>query len=215
MGKQPQRADRQLHPLQSDVLHNRQPAAVGGYERDLAVDARVLEDGLRRRARRRTRSDLLSILVRAVSRLLDRVRGGVPDRRALYPRRRHVEPGAPVDDRNAATHGHLLHSHLCAPFARGCGRNTGPGGGSLRQLRMRSAVLPRTAACPSSSRVPGRSVRDSVRRSLPARPSLRAAGAGLPPVWAAPKKRSRREAPIMLVVVIGWRQRLNKLNPKK
>ena len=134
MGNEPERARRSIHPLQPDILDNRKATAVGGHERELAVDARVLEDGLRRRACRRPRSDFLSVLVRAVSRLLDCVRGGLPDWRTLYSRRRHVEPGALVDDRNAATHGHLLHAHVRAPIARRCGRDARPRGGSFRKL---------------------------------------------------------------------------------
>ena len=109
------RADRALHALQPDLLDHRAAAAVARHQRELAVDARVLEGRLPRRARRPRRSHLLPVLVRAVPRLLDRVRGGLPDRRALRPGRRHVEPACVWrSSTRVQRDGRLLHADLCA-----------------------------------------------------------------------------------------------------
>ena len=50
VGHQSHRAARALHPLQPDVVDDGEPAALARHERKLAVDARVLEGGLRRGA---------------------------------------------------------------------------------------------------------------------------------------------------------------------
>ncbi len=109
----------QVHALQPDVVDDGKPAALARHQRELAVDARVLEGCVRGRESRLARSDFLSVLVRAISRILDGVRGGLPDGRALHSGRRHVEPGALVDDRDAAADGHLLHADIRASTARG------------------------------------------------------------------------------------------------
>ena len=85
VGDQPQRAARQIHALQPDVIDDRKPAAMARHERELAVDARVLEGRVRGREGRRARPDLLSVFIRAVSRILDGVRGGLPDRSRAAP----------------------------------------------------------------------------------------------------------------------------------
>ena len=53
LGHDADRAARALHALLPDLVHHRPPAAVDRHQRELAVDARVLEGGLSRRARRR------------------------------------------------------------------------------------------------------------------------------------------------------------------
>ena len=94
VGQRAHRAARALHAVLPDVVDDRPPAALDRYERELAVDARMLEGGLPRRTRRARRPRVLSVLVRAVSRVLGRVRSRLPVRAALRARRRHVQPAA-------------------------------------------------------------------------------------------------------------------------
>ena len=99
LGDGAQRAARALHALLSDLFDDRSAAALDRHERELAMDARLLEDGVSRRRASDRRSRVLSVLVRTVSGLLGGVRGRQPDGPALRARRRDVEPGAAGDDR--------------------------------------------------------------------------------------------------------------------
>ena len=83
------------------------------------------------------RSRVLPVLLRAVPRLLGRLRGGVPDGPARGARRRDVEPHAPGRDRRGRGDRRLLHADLCAP----------PGRGGLGGSRPAPAGRERRCAC--------------------------------------------------------------------
>ena len=112
VGHRAHRAARALHPLLPDLVDDRPSAALDRHQRELAVAARMLEGGVSRRACRRRRSRVLSVLVRAVPRLLGRLRGRLPDGPALHSRRRDVEPDPPRADRVSGRDGRLLHADL-------------------------------------------------------------------------------------------------------
>ncbi len=141
VGKRAQRAARAVHAVHADILHHEQPAAMARHQRELAVDARLLEGRVPCGARRGGRSDLLRVLLRAVPRFLDRVRRRLSDRRARHSRRGHVEPAASRDDRRRLADGRLLHADLRAS----------PGGGRHRQ-RPAAGPSRRAASARSSSR---------------------------------------------------------------
>ena len=86
LGHGAHRAARALHALLPDVLHHRPAAALDRHQRELAVAARVLEGRVPRRARRPGRPHLLSVLVRALPRLLGGLRRGLADRRSTASR---------------------------------------------------------------------------------------------------------------------------------
>ena len=119
LGQRAHRADRRLHALSPDILDDRASAALARHQRQLAVGARLLEIGVRGGPRPARRSGAVRVLVRAVPRLLDGVRGGLPDRRALRAGRRHDQPPAPRPDRRRAAGRPLVHADLRAAARRG------------------------------------------------------------------------------------------------
>ena len=119
-----------LHALLPDLVHDRASAAVARHQRELAVDARVLEGGLSRGAEWTGRAIFFPFSFGPFLGFWAGFEAGLADRLALRPGRRHVEPAAAGDDRGGRRDGRVLHADLCA-----CGSPRSP-----RTSRRRAAV---------------------------------------------------------------------------
>ena len=113
-----------LQPLHADQRHQRRAAPLARHAGKLAVDARQLEAGPGRRGSQAGRRPVLRLFLRAVPRLLDGVRSGLPDGLPL-PARRRAEQPRPLASHPRQRGGRpLLHADLRRAPRPGRGRGT-------------------------------------------------------------------------------------------
>ena len=139
LGHRARRAARPIHALHANLFDHRASVEVAGYQRELAMDARVLEGRLSRCQGRTRRPHLLRLLVRTGPGLLDRIRCRMPNRRRCHSRRRHGEPAAPGDDRRRRATV-VLHADLCASAGRSRRERTA-GRRSLPDSTVRAVIV--------------------------------------------------------------------------
>ena len=144
VGHQPHRAARRLHALLPDVVHDGPAAAVAGHQRQLAVDARLLEGGVPAAHIGPGDRVFFPFSFGPFLGFWAGLRGGLADGPALRARRRHVHAGAAGDDRRHPADGRVLHADLRAAPGRGGRRRTWPAGALAVELRAGADRVGRT-----------------------------------------------------------------------